>query len=271
MCLSETKIFNTDLPILPNLNIHRVDRSNRGGGIAIMTNKNLNCKVIPLPIELFPYKSVECMILNIQLNRFKSFLNCLVYRPQFNLTNDDTDFFDRLLLELQKKNKDFYLCGDLNIHLEDTNNKQIQKFQKILSRNNVQILTSGPTRGEAQLDCFISNRMSNIVHNGVLDPQLSDHACCFIERECKIIKPKPRLITKRNYDRINLSELATLIVNTNFRTEGSLDDQIMYFIQTLVNIFDHVAPQNMIIVYDKKKKLVVSQVSGYKTSNDAPR
>ena len=153
-----------------------------------MTKKNLRCKVISFPDFVLPFKTIECLALNIQLSRFKSFILCLVYRPLFYLTTEDIDFFDRLISELHKYKQDFYICGDLNIHFENTNDRQIKRFTNMLNRNNVFIITKEPTRNDARLDCFISNDQEKITDDGVTNPHLSDHLCCFITRKCLIDK-----------------------------------------------------------------------------------
>jgi len=55
-------------------------------------------------------------------------------------------FFKRLLTELNSYEKNFHLIGDFNIHFEDTQNTQVQKFKAMIDRNNVHILTTKPTR-----------------------------------------------------------------------------------------------------------------------------
>lgn len=126
------------------------------------------------------------MALSVQYNKNKSFILCLIYRPVFHLTTDDINFFERLTLELHNFKKDFYICGDFNIHLESESDTQVKKFKSMLLRNHISIITKQPTRKNSMIDFFLSNNTSNIQGDGVIDPHLSDHPSCYITRKCSI-------------------------------------------------------------------------------------
>ena len=129
----------------------------------------------------------------------------------------------------------------------------------MLNRNNVSIITKEPTRNDARLDCFISNDQEKIIDDGVTNPHLSDHLCCFITRKCLIEKTKSKTIMRRNYNKINLTNLANLVVNANFRSDGSPEEQLQHFINKLVKIFDTVAPVKPKKIRDTKKKLTLTE------------
>jgi len=257
MCLSETKIFNEDLPILPSFKIYRSDRTNKGGGVAIICNKNLNCKVISFSNSLIPFQNIECLTLSIE-RYFRSIIVCLIYRPKFTLTNDDMQFFKRLLTELNSYKKIFHLIGDFNIHFEDTQNTQVQKFKAMIDRNNVHILTTKPTRNNALLDCILSNDRTKTREEGVINPQLLDHACCYVKRNGKIEKPKPKTLMKKNYTNIDFQKFANKTISAQFLAHGNLDEQVDHFTKTIVDISDTVAPAQPRKVYNNTKNLVVT-------------
>lgn len=51
-CLSETKLFNINLPLPPDLQILRNDRTNKGGGVAIIISKLLKCQMLTPPDQV---------------------------------------------------------------------------------------------------------------------------------------------------------------------------------------------------------------------------
>jgi len=64
---------------------------------------------------------------------------------------------------------------------------------------------------------------------------------------------------RRNYNKINLTNLANLVVNANFRSDGSPEEQLQRFINKLVKIFDTVAPVKPKKIRDTKKKLTITE------------
>ncbi|OXA41542.1 putative RNA-directed DNA polymerase from transposon BS [Folsomia candida] len=105
-----------------------------GGGVAILFRESLTHK-------------------RIQLERHE----LAKAEPKFTVSNSDIDEMELLFSEHLEKQCNFYICGDFNIHMEDTNNTQIKKFQNLLKRLSLRELVNGPTRGKARLDLIITN------------------------------------------------------------------------------------------------------------------
>lgn len=51
----------------------------------------------------------------------------------------------------------FYICGDLNIYMEETEKTHVKKFNSILNRHALAELVQTETRGKARLDLIISH------------------------------------------------------------------------------------------------------------------
>jgi len=241
-CLSETKLHNTSLPLLPNLHIYRNDRTDKGGGIAIILNSNIKSHKISLPQNIFPFQNYECLTINVQLDLYKSFFICLIYRPIFTLNNEDIDFYERLIQYFLETKKDFYICGDMNIHMESESDPSVKKFKSMLQRQNTFVLTTKPTRNSAMLDFFLSNDNSKIIEENVIDPHLSDHLCCYIVRNCKVPKPQKKLIYRRNFNQMNLEKLAETAITTVFDKENDLNENFLNFTDKIIKMYDEVAP-----------------------------
>ena len=65
----------------------------------------------------------------------------------------------------------------------------------MLKRYNVFIVTTDPTRGTAMLDVFLTNNTTRVSEKGVINPQLSDHASCYVTQDCKLEKAPKNLST----------------------------------------------------------------------------
>jgi len=230
--------------LLPNnFSILRCNRSSKGGGVAILYNDNLKASVVQLNHSFGTNSKIECLCVKFQLNYNRSFLVCSLYRPKFNLTVEDIDEMELLIEEQQKKNTWWCVCGDLNIHFEQSN-ALITKFRKMLSRTNATLITTGPTRGEAELDVFITMNDTNISNSVVLDPKLSDHKMNVIKMKFTKKEPSPTPKTfKRNYSNINYSALGEAVTESTFIDEDAhVDDQVRAFKQHHLNNFNSMAP-----------------------------
>ena len=133
------------------------------------------------------------------------------------------------------------------------------------------LITTGPTRGEAELDVFITMNDTNISNSIVLDPKLSDHKMNVIEMKFTKKEPSPTSkIFKRNYSNINYSALGKAVTETTFIDEDAhVDDQVRAFTQHHLNIFNSMAPSLSIAKKNHKLGLTKSTLDLMKKRNAA--
>lgn len=213
-----------------------------GGGVAILFRESLTHKRIQL--ERHELAKAEFLSIKFQLDKFKSFIVTCLYRPKFTVSNSDIDEMELLFSEHLEKQCNFYICGDFNIHMEDTNNTQIKKFQNLLKRLSLRELVNGPTRGKARLDLIITNDNDESITSFIHQPLQSDHEATFISRHMKIKKAKKETFSYRNFKAIDYSSLAHDVIDTfDFSDIDTLpiDEAISHFTKTHIALFDKYA------------------------------
>jgi len=105
-----------------------------------------------------------------------SFVYILVYRPRPASTVADR-FFDEWA-DVLERTSDYAGClivGDVNLHVDDVTNTSTERFLTLLTSFGLRDYVGRPTRGDHQLDVFVS-RSDQPAPVVKVDPQLiSDH------------------------------------------------------------------------------------------------
>ena len=174
------------------------DRSSgRGGGVAVVLSQRVK-STEPLAISV-TLKSIEFIALRIFPCSTEGFILVVVYRPPGNSIPAFLSDLDILLVHLKSICDNLVLCGDINLHLEQSTDSSVQAFNSLLgdfSLSNVTPLVPTHNRGHT-LDC-IALRDSH-VHVSVEDLGLSDH-CCLLFHLALDLHPnsnKPKAVTRR--------------------------------------------------------------------------
>ena len=216
----------------------------RGGGVGLIFSEQIN--VVRNCISK-KYDQFELLSVSIQFKRSKINV-AVVYRPPPNKKNrlrlklfwqQWTDF----LSSFTTRTQEFIILGDLNFHLDDSDNISTQKFNRILSEFGLVQHVSEPTHvGGHILDVAITCSNSSIVENLSVDElgfttdsndPVNDHfALSFLLKgEKKVFQQKT--IKYRKWRSID-SEL----LKTNYETR-------------LISFYDQLSSDQMAVWYDR--------------------
>jgi hypothetical protein len=183
-----------------------------------------------------------------------------IYRPKFVLTESDIDLFDDFFKEMLSFNKIFFAAGDFNIHLENTTDRMIKKFNSLLHRHNVRELIQQPTRNNARLDIILTNDENTSIQSFITHP-ISDHQGTYITRPLKIPKRKKTQFYFRPYNSCNWTNLSDTIYeddNFNLINDLPVTDAFAKFTKLLVGHFDNFCPITSKFIRQKTLKLHAS-------------
>ena len=165
--------------------IFRVDRTHRGGGVAVIFKNELACKLSILESGCcscgdFEILTFEFYITDNNLIRF----TC-VYLPPDSARNDET--VSKLIDVLHKllSKYDIYIVGDFNLSKinwidsrSSSMNKSSHKFMSFLNNNNLTQLVTTPTHNKGGiLDLLITSNPTNVQNINIREPlsATSDH------------------------------------------------------------------------------------------------
>lgn len=163
----DTAVLNEACP--PNFSYISLPRkcNKRGGGLALIFNKQLSAKIVPSHMVFVTF---EMILITISVSN-TSFLSALIYRPPSSSTNEFINEFDTLCSYLTH-HEEILLLGDFNIPNVQLNDE----FQQVLVSHGLQLLVSSSTHSAGNiLDLIITRISSSLVSNVIIDDGLSDH------------------------------------------------------------------------------------------------
>ncbi|XP_035708048.1 uncharacterized protein LOC118435748 [Folsomia candida] len=179
--MTETKVYsNIKIMNIPGYEIIRRDRTGSGGGVAIIYKSYVKCKMLETSTITNDESKIELLSCKFQIGMRKSFIVSVLYRPKFNLTLSDIDFFESIISDLKLFKCNFFICGDFNIHLENTCSPNVKKFNRLLLRHSLRELVQTPTRQGARLDLILTNDDDISITAKTCQPLVSDHDATFI-------------------------------------------------------------------------------------------
>ena len=175
-----TSVINEVLP--PGFDIKAQPRpgNKTGGGIAIIYRDNTGISVTPL--ERQPYNSFERLDCQIKNNK-QNFILSTIYRPPPSIKNrlKNGEFFREWQYECEQlaisPNK-FIIVGDFNFHLDNTTNKDTQRFTSILNSLGLVQHVNQPTHKAGHtLDAVITREVNDLLvgQMEVENPNLLDN------------------------------------------------------------------------------------------------
>ena len=197
--------------------IKRSDRKGReGGGVAIYFKDNLNI------VEMEKYQSE-----NIEAICSQKMLIGTVYRPP-----DRDDFytlFPPILEQIWQTRKNLLIIGDLNSDLTPNSmNDKGRRLKTILNNYNLKNMIKDPTRvtetTKSVLDLVIVNDASKVISSGVHDICIADHKLVYLKYTLKRSKSKPKIITVKNYKRLDEKAFKNDIENAPWWVCTTFDD-----------------------------------------------
>ena len=218
----------------------------RGGGIATLFDKNLNCIEID---DKNDYKSFENQRLLANING-KRVQFIVVYRVPPSQKNGlkKTLFLDEfitLLDDILLTNDKIVLLGDFNIHFDETNDHESKCFKKILETFDLIQHVQGPThRCGHTLDLMITRKNDNILSDCCIKLAVSDHNAIV----AKLTIPRPqkeqKIVKFRKLNKIPIETFITEIEQSDLlqKPEQDLNDLVCQYNTALTTILDKYAP-----------------------------
>jgi len=245
LCITETWLrenVKTSFIQIEGYNCIRKDRPlGRGGGVCIYVKEQYTIKPIQ---SIEPLGTIENLWLRIQVNKFKSFLVGVMYRPP-NATAESFINIENMLSHIISLKENFYVLGDLNDDQLKSN-----KIADIVHSLGVHQLITEATRvtrnSSTLIDLIITNNKSSVVDIAVA-PSIADHH----EIKCTInLKAKKQKIfilkcrKKSNYSADNFQyELlkSTHDFNEIYNTDN-VNMQVKLFNEIFLRSLDSIAP-----------------------------
>jgi len=223
--------------------ISHVPRNNRsGGGVAVIYRSSFNANLCDSVI----FNSFESMEMTFR-SRDQTIRVVVVYRPpslSHNLFYDEFSSFLETLVLLPGK---LFICGDFNIHVDNKNDCNTQRFLDLLDCFSLHCFdsTSSTHKLGHALDLLITRSDEDLISNFFLhDPVISDHLAvhCLLS----FVKPasKTRTVSYRKIRSVDLVAFRKDIANSLLCTSSvpDLSDLCLQYDSVLSNIVNQHAP-----------------------------
>ena len=238
--------------------LKQMRKGKRGGGLCTLYRTNLDVKLCDVKLKLKTFEVMETTIKSSSsLIRVSN-----IYRTG-KMTNsgfeDFTNELDDYLGTLLQKQGQNIICGDFNIHVEDTDNSQTQQFLSLMENYDFIQLVNSPTHNQngtldlVFVDCNDSLMKpcvsSSLIVHDVSNSISSDH--CFIEYDVPFNKNKADKntinVTYRDFNSICMSsfkdDLSTSLNKLTPYNTGTLSIFVDSFQSILNDVMDKHAPK----------------------------
>ena len=270
--LSETWLRKGDTSKISEIkdlgyNTYHCSRPGRGGGVAILYKKTL--RLTKIKNKAFKsFEHIECsMMSGSSIVR----LTC-IYRSPTAAHSYITDFlndFDQYLEELMHHTGKIIICGDFNIHTENTDDPDTKKFSSLLERYGLIQHVSCPTHingGSLDLVLTRSNTCDQINLENLEALQThttSDHY--LISFTCTTSPDRTSSRVKKSGRKINEIDMSSFkrdILSSDLNCPDKFIDcntAVEIYNQTLTKILDDHAPQMTYYVNPDQSKWLNSE------------
>ena len=202
LTINETKLSLSIPSELVRINgyfFERLDRSNRGGGVAMYIRDSINYKVRN---DLVP-DQLEMIAVEISKSKAKPFIISTFYRPP-SAAIELLDFFEIFLQKVDSEDKESILVGDINCNLatgcETSLSRHIQFLYDTYQYSQlINDFTRVTPKSSSIIDHLITNQPNKICYSGVLPISISDHYMIYGIRKFSSTKGEPRYIENRSF------------------------------------------------------------------------
>lgn len=231
--LNETKLTDKDKIKINNYQILRKDRTNRGGGVAIIIKNNIAYQTIKLDNRL----SIEAICIKLEN---KTHIIAVYNRPSNNFTNLDLDILtsvgDRVLI-----------IGDLNAKHTSWNNTRnntngLTLYNYSKSNNLVILCTQDPTHypenntTPTHIDIIINKNTNNITNPVSIPGLTSDHnPVHFKLNHIKKENIRKSITSYKNTDwgKFKQDINDSIIINNNLDTPNKINEEVQKFTMSI--------------------------------------
>lgn len=261
ICVSESWLKNyiTDNAIsLGGFNVFRNDRpSKRGGGVCVFIRSEIPAKVV--------YKSTnagfEVLCIEIILSNDKILLGVVYNPPGSNFESELENIFSEFSITYSN----FILVGDFNCDMLSHSTKRTA-FNEILERYSINQCNQEPTHftktSSSLLDLVLCNSDGISFLSQISVPGMSFHDLLFFSYDILPLD-KVNSITFRDFNNIKYNELfeycRSITWNAVFDME-SIDNQIMFFNDKVMELFDLFVPLKTLRIKLSKPEWFASNI-----------
>jgi hypothetical protein len=224
-------------------------------GVAILHKVFLKANVIDLCIENIS-GNIDLLCVKFQLGYHKSIIVVVIYRhPDYTKLTLKRDYesFENIISSLQLIELQYFIVGDFNLR---------ESYISPLLRTNFNLMqiVEKATRMNNLLDLIICPSAACILSHNVFDAGLADHSV--IDVSFALLKPKPvkKIVAFRQFSRIDPSVLLSDI-SLAFNELPTSSVSLSLIQQTIISIFDKLAPLKSKSFYPKEVKKFVSSAT----------
>lgn len=195
-------VTNAEIEI-ESYKLTRLDRlCKSGGGVCVYTRAALKVKHLK-DISGISELGFHQLWMQIQLNRLKSFVFCVTYRPDYCPVSCFVDDFMDNFSQALTLGKPLMITGDLNCNLLEPSCSEAIALLDFCKSINLTQLIKEPTRvtetSSTLLDVIITSNTNLVESSGVLPCHISDHYLVHATLKLKIPKPPPSFVKIRSF------------------------------------------------------------------------
>ena len=237
-------------------NIYRKDRKDGYGGVLIAAKDDITSE------ELKTGQDIEAVFIKLSIPGIKAPLIVgSLYRPP----TSNIDYMEAIYKEVREQTAKhqssiFWIGGDLNLPDINWTTESVSgnrnpstinaRFLEMIHDCSLEQIVDYPTRLDATLDLFLTNRPSLVNRSQPL-PGISDHDIPFIDTSLKALPSKP--ISRKIYiwKRANIpnmikdSEKMNIEFHQNYSSSSSIEEMWSFISSSLLQLMDEHIPTKM--------------------------
>lgn len=227
----------------------RLDRLHKaGGGVCVYTKVALKVKRLK-EISGISESGFHQLWIQVQLNRLKSFVLCVTYRPDYCPVSCFVNNFMDNYSQALTLGKPLVITGDLNCNLLEPQCSEAIALLDFCKSVNLTQLIKEPTRvtetSSTLLDVIITSNTNLVDSSGVLPCHISDHYLVHATLKLKNPKPPPRFVRMRSFKYYDGQQFAADLEQIPWDEVASAEDaseMLDRFNNKFIDVLDAHAP-----------------------------
>ena len=227
----------------------RLDRLDKtGGGVCVYTRATLKVNRLK-DISGISESGFHQLWMQIQLNRLKSFVFCVTYRPDYCPVSCFVDDFMDNYSQALTLGKPLLITGDLNCNLLEPGCSEAVALLDFCKSVNLTQLINEPTcvteTSSTLLDVIITSNINLVESSGVLPCHISDHYLVHATLKLMIIKPPSRFVKLRSFRHYDGQQFLADLERIPWDEVALVDDaseMLDNFNNKLIDVLDRHAP-----------------------------
>lgn len=225
--------------------LYRCDRGSRGGGLCIYLKDTLNASLIPIR----KFNNIEQLWIKLKLNIKESLAVGVVYKPPTLGSQLFLEELEDTLGLIFPDVNDIVCTGDFNINVLNLHNTCVNHLFSILETFHLTQIIDTPTRitnsTSSLIDLILVSTAENVLDQGVLENDISDHQTVFCVLKVSSKRNGPRLVTYRNFKNFNFEafELDLFSIPWYIIFDlNNIDEKLDFLVNNILYLFDLHSP-----------------------------